>query len=131
MYQFPGNANVQRSNVTLNHGANIAANTVQLATVTVTGVTTNDRVLSTPFRGSCDRHHCRRGSRVGVRYCDEFRRYRGDRGGEHHDRDRGGRYRRGLQPSSFQALKDREKDDTLCSDDSPTLGVETPITWLV
>ena len=48
MYQFPGNANVQRSNVTLNHGANIAANTVQLATVTVTGVTTNDRVLATP-----------------------------------------------------------------------------------
>ncbi len=48
MYQFPGNANVQRVAVTLNHGANIAANTVQLATATVSGLTTNDRVSVNP-----------------------------------------------------------------------------------
>lgn len=48
MYQFPGNANIQRAQVTLNHGANIAANTVQLATATVSGVTTNDRVVVNP-----------------------------------------------------------------------------------
>lgn len=48
MYQFSGNANIQRVQVTLNHGANIAANTVQLATATVSGLTTNDRVQVNP-----------------------------------------------------------------------------------
>lgn len=48
MYFFPGNANVLRGQVTLNHGANIAGNATQDTTAAVTNAAVGDRVFVSP-----------------------------------------------------------------------------------